>query len=87
MSCLSFLVILSFPEFKLQIASVAVWVDVTSSNVIMMSYFVVFKKIATKSYMLILNPSHHSCQHANQTLTRATPSSIRNTSPADFVIT
>ena len=36
------------------------------------------------SYMLILSPLHHSCQHANQTLTRATPSSIRNTSPADF---
>ena len=38
-------------------------------------------------YMLILNPSHHSCQQANQTLTKATPSSIRNTSPADFVTT
>ena len=38
-------------------------------------------------YMLILNPSHHSCQHANQTLTRATASSIRNTSPAEFVTT
>ena len=37
--------------------------------------------------MLILNPSHHSCQHAKQTLTRATPSSVRNTSPADFVTT
>ena len=37
--------------------------------------------------MLILIPSHHSSQHANQTLTRATPSSIRNTSPADFVTT
>ena len=35
--------------------------------------------------MLILNPSHHSYQHVNQTLTRATPSSNRNTSPADFV--
>ena len=31
-------------------------------------------------YMLILNPSQQSCQHAYQTLTRATPSSIRNTS-------
>ena len=31
--------------------------------------------------------SHHSCQHANQTLTRSTPSGIRNTSPADFVTT
>ena len=31
-------------------------------------------------YMLILNPSRHSCQHANQNLKRATPSSIRNTS-------
>ena len=38
-------------------------------------------------YMLILNPSYHIYQHANHTLTRATPSSIRNTSPADFVIT
>ena len=31
--------------------------------------------------MLILKPSHHNCQHVNQTLTRATPSSIRNSSP------
>ena len=30
--------------------------------------------------MLILNPSHHSYQHVNQTLRRATPISIRNTS-------
>ena len=37
--------------------------------------------------MLFLNPSHHSCQHANQTLTRATSSSIRNTSPARFLTT
>ena len=29
--------------------------------------------------MLILNPSNHSCQHANQTLTRATPNGMRNT--------
>ena len=35
-------------------------------------------------YMLILNPSRHSCEHANQNLTRATPSSIRNISPVDF---
>ena len=34
--------------------------------------------------MLILNPLRHSCQHVNQTLTRATPSSIRNASPARF---
>ena len=34
--------------------------------------------------MLILNNSHHSCQHANQTLTRATPNGIRNTLQADF---
>ena len=27
--------------------------------------------------MLILNPSCHSCQHANQTLTTATPNGIR----------
>ena len=39
------------------------------------------------SYMLILNPLYHSCQYANQTLTTATPSSIRNTSPVDFVTT
>ena len=38
-------------------------------------------------YMLIFNPSHHSCQHANQTLIIATPSSIRSTSPPDFVTT
>ena len=38
-------------------------------------------------FVLILNPSHHSCQYVNQTLTRAAPSSIRNTSPADFVTT
>ena len=37
--------------------------------------------------MLVLNPSHHSSQHVNQNLTRATPSRIRNTSPADFVTT
>ena len=35
----------------------------------------------------ILNSSHHSYQHANQTPMRATPSGIRNTHPADFVIT
>ena len=35
--------------------------------------------------MLILNRSHHSCQHVNQTLTRATPNGIRNTHPAAFV--
>ena len=34
-------------------------------------------------YMLILNPSRNSCQHANKTLRRATPSSIRNT-PSGF---
>ena len=34
-----------------------------------------------------MNPSHHSCQHVNQTLTRATPNGIRNKSPADFVTT
>ena len=28
---------------------------------------------------------HHSCQYANQTPRRAKQSSIRNTSPADFV--
>ena len=33
--------------------------------------------------MLILNPSHHSCQHDNQALTRATPNGIRNT-PSGF---
>ena len=38
-------------------------------------------------YMLILNPSRYSCQHANQTLRRATPSSIRNTPQADFATT
>ena len=38
-------------------------------------------------YMLSLNPSRHSCQHANQTLRRATTSSIRNTPPEDFVTT
>ena len=38
-------------------------------------------------YMQILNPSHHSYQHANQTPRRATPCTIRNTSPADFVTT
>ena len=38
-------------------------------------------------YMQILNPSHHSCQHVNQTLMRATPNGIRNTPPADFVTT
>ena len=36
-------------------------------------------------YMLTLNPSHYSCQHANQTLRRASPNSIRNTPTADFV--
>ena len=30
-------------------------------------------------YMQILNPSRHSCQHFNQTLTKATPNGIRNT--------
>ena len=30
--------------------------------------------------MMILNPSHHSCQHVNQILRRAIPDSIRNTS-------
>ena len=34
--------------------------------------------------MHILNQSHHSYQHANQTLRRATSSSIRNTSPAIY---
>ena len=29
--------------------------------------------------MQIFNPSHHSCQHVNQTLTRVTPNGIRNT--------
>ena len=29
----------------------------------------------------------HSCQHANQTLTTATPNDIRNTPLADFVTT
>ena len=39
-------------------------------------------------YMLILNPSRHSCQHVNQTLTRASPNGIRNTPPPpDFVTT
>ena len=38
-------------------------------------------------YMQILNPLHHSYQYANQTLKRATLSSIRNTSPAEFVTT
>ena len=38
-------------------------------------------------YMQISNPSHHGYQHANQTLRRAIPSSIRNTSAADFVTT
>ena len=38
-------------------------------------------------YIQILNPSHHSYQHANQTLRRATSISIRNTTPADFVTT
>ena len=38
--------------------------------------------------MLILNPSRHNCQHANQALRKASPSSgIRNTPPADFVTT
>ena len=36
-------------------------------------------------FMLILNPSRHCCQHANQTLKRATTNSIRNTPSADFV--
>ena len=35
----------------------------------------------------ILNISYHNYQHANQTLRRATPISIRNTSSADFVTT
>ena len=34
--------------------------------------------------MQILNPSHHSYLHANQTLRRATPISIRNTSRGFF---
>ena len=34
--------------------------------------------------MQTLSPSHHSYQHANQTLRRATPSSITNTSPSGF---
>ena len=34
--------------------------------------------------MQILNPSHHSCQHVNQTLMRATPDGIRNTPPRGF---
>ena len=34
-----------------------------------------------------LSSSHHSYQHANETMRRATPNSIRNTSPADFVTT
>ena len=38
-------------------------------------------------YMLILSFSNHSYQHANQTLRSATPNSIRNTAPADFVTT
>ena len=38
-------------------------------------------------YMQILSPSHHSYQHDNKTLRRATPSSIRNTSLAYFVTT
>ena len=37
--------------------------------------------------MEILNPSHQSFQHVIQTLRRAIPSSIRNTSTADFVTT
>ena len=32
--------------------------------------------------VLILNPSRHSCQHVNQTLTRASPNGIRNTPSA-----
>ena len=35
--------------------------------------------------MQILNPSRHRGRHADQILTRATQSSIRNTSPAEFV--
>ena len=38
-------------------------------------------------YHILTNLSYHCCQHANQSLTRAAPSSIRNTSPADFVTT
>ena len=34
--------------------------------------------------MQILNPSHHSSQHVNQTLTRVTPNGIRNTASSDF---
>ena len=34
--------------------------------------------------MQILNPSHHCCQHVNQTLTRATPNGIRNSPPSGF---
>ena len=34
-------------------------------------------------YMQIFNPSHHSCQHVNQILTKATPNCIRNT-PSGF---
>ena len=37
--------------------------------------------------MLILNPSRHSYQHFNQTITRVTPNGIRNTSTAEFVTT
>ena len=43
-------------------------------------------KFIAKS-MQILNPSHRNYHHANQTLRRATPMSVRNTSPADFVTT
>ena len=34
----------------------------------------------------ILNPSHHSCQHVNQTLTRATPNGIRNRPPQRILL-
>ena len=34
--------------------------------------------------MLILNPSHHSCQHVNQNLIRATPNGIKKHTPSGF---
>ena len=37
------------------------------------------------SYMQILNTPHQSNQQPNQSVRIATPSSIRNISPADFV--
>ena len=52
MTWLSFLIISSFPEFKLQIASIAVGSNVTSCHMIMMSDFVMFKIFTTKFAIL-----------------------------------